>query len=122
MILYSLIVSTIKISLVLFYRRLFHVNCRFRTLAEFYIGALVIFGICGICTTVFACRPINAYWDKTITTAQCLSYLKVYLAWTVVGLCTDLMTLIMPLPLLWRLQLPLKQKMSLSIIFVLGGM
>ena len=112
----------VKISLTLLYRRLFYASLVFRRLSDVYIAVIVLSSIGANFTTIFNCHPVNAYWDRSITSARCLDYVTVYLVWSVVCLISDVITLVMPLPLIWTLHLRLEQKLWLSLIFALGGL
>ena len=122
MILYSIILSLVKISLILLYRRLFAASAGFQMATTIYIIILTMAGIGGVFSTIFMCAPVNAFWDKTIASATCLNAQEVFFGWTIVGLVTDLVTLVFPMPLIWQMTLPLRQKLFLSIVFFMGGM
>ena len=65
------------------------------------------------------CRPISASWDPKIN-GSCGDQVAAYLALEVCGLVIDIGIIFLPLPLIWRLTVDHKTKISTSIIFSLG--
>lgn len=89
---------------------------------------VTLFIIVGAYTSVFfsllfACRPVAASWDPMLLpTAQCLNQGAIYITTAVVGIATDVLLLALPIPRLWKLQMPAKQKIGLTIMFGIGSM
>lgn len=71
--------------------------------------------------TAFQCTPVQAEWDKSITTANCQNIEMAALGTAFSNLILDLLFIILPLPMIWNLQLDSRAKISLTIIFLLGG-
>jgi hypothetical protein len=46
----------------------------------------------------------------------------IYIATAVMGIVTDVMLMAIPIPTIWGLQMPMKQKIGLTIIFAVGSM
>ena len=72
-------------------------------------------------SALFQCVPIEAIWNPSIK-GQCV---KVQLAATIFGVfnvATDFALLILPLPLLWKLQMANRLKLQTIGIFCLGGL
>lgn len=63
--------------------------------------------------TAGGCNPLNT--GKT----PCINSLALWQA--ILNIVTDFLMLLMPIPLLWALQLPLLQKLSLGFIFAIGS-
>lgn len=111
----------IKISLLLFYFRIF--PNRSMRLATYIVGAVVV-GLL-ISTTVVAvmsCVPVPYYWDRTIPGGHCLNYNLFYIIGAAFNSTTDLVVLCLPLPVIWGLQVDVQKKIGLSFIFLLGGL
>ncbi|KAF2130674.1 hypothetical protein P153DRAFT_384935 [Dothidotthia symphoricarpi CBS 119687] len=71
---------------------------------------------------VFACHPIAASWDPTLQPiAVCINRGAIYIATAVIGIITDVLLIALPIPTIWRLQMPLKQKVGLTGIFGVGS-
>lgn len=67
------------------------------------------------------CRPFRYSWDKSIK-GHCG---KVFTGWLLIGtgnLFLDVGTIVLPLPQLWRLQLPTGKKAELTALFSIGAL
>ncbi|EUC46563.1 hypothetical protein COCMIDRAFT_35794 [Bipolaris oryzae ATCC 44560] len=71
---------------------------------------------------LFACKPIAASWDPLLLpTAVCTNRGGIYIATAVIGVVTDVILIAIPIPTIWRLQMPTKQKIGLTIVFAIGS-
>ncbi|KAI1362050.1 hypothetical protein F5Y08DRAFT_286095 [Xylaria arbuscula] len=116
---YNASMLSIKMTFLTQYYRVFH---HVRALKITYLLAIIIIG--GWCmgqllAVVFICVPVQGFWDKSVK-AKCQNQLiGVYL--NAVGtLVTDIAILALPLPAIWRLNLPRTQKWALIGIFSIG--
>jgi hypothetical protein len=72
---------------------------------------------------LFACKPVAASWDPLLLpTAICVNRGGIYIATAVIGIVTDVMLISIPIPTIWGLQMPTKQKIGLTLIFGVGSM
>lgn len=120
--LYALCTACAKASLCLFYGRLspgvaFQISVK-ATLV------LIVGAYTGIFfSLLFACRPIAASWDPLLAgIAQCVNRGAIYITTAIIGIVTDVILLCLPIPTIWKLQMPLKQKIGLTGIFIIGSM
>lgn len=118
-VLYFLNAVLTKTSLLLLYYRIFGVAKSFRY-ALWTTGGIVL-GY-WIATTILAflgCTPFARNWNKTIP-GHCVN-LVMFFRWN--GICNliiDVLILLLPLPMVWRLRVPSRQRLELSGIFLLG--
>jgi len=90
-----------------------------------YAGSVfvVLFAIASLLATIFQCYPVSAIWEFQLATEfTCLNYLAFLYASAAITLFTDIAICVMPLPYFWRLQMPRKQKLIVSFLFILGGL
>lgn len=121
-VLYYCAQTLIKISLLLLYHRLFSVNKPFR-IALFAAGALVvIWWTASFWDTIFQCVPVQASWDKSIKNARCQRIRDAALGTGISNLILDLVFLLLPVPMVWRLHVSRRVKVSLTGIFLLGAL
>ena len=66
------------------------------------------------------CRPITQYWRVPVENSQCASYYNEIITSAVFNISSDLLILCVPIPVLIKLQLPLKRKIILCVVFSLG--
>ena len=109
-----------KMSILFLYLRLFSVSKVYRCCIW-----LAMFITCGyilsnFLTQMFMCQPIVKYWRPEIP-GHCISLTTVIYLFTSLNFITDLMIFVLPLPMIWRMHLSLKDKAGVSMIFILGS-
>ena len=68
------------------------------------------------------CDPIAFNWDKTIPGGHCADLDAGFLVVGIVDAITDFMIFILPMPMIWRLQVPRTKQISLVIVFSIALM
>ena len=111
---------SIKISLILFYHRVFGIIAWFRWLLV-VLGTLtfIFFAVC-LLVAVFECHPVAFFWNKWMAHGTCINQLQLYRWSGVANLLLDFAIWSVTLPVIWRLNLNTRQKLSLSAVFLLG--
>jgi hypothetical protein len=118
--LYVLVLAMAKLSALSLYLRLFGIL----TWVRIHIWVLTAV-ICGWAITLslaalLICQPFSYNWDLSITGGVCGNRNAVFVAGGVVNMVTDILVIIIPLPSIWSLQLDIRAKIALSVIFCLG--
>ncbi|MDI1490430.1 MAG: hypothetical protein OHK93_001633 [Ramalina farinacea] len=119
-ILYFTCAMAIKTSLLLLYYRIFSVVTWFRHLL---LGAFVVcalYFLIDAFVAIFECTPVAFYWNHTIEGGHCINQTAFYRWNGVANLLIDFGVLGLTMPMIWRLNLATRQKISLSLIFLLG--
>ena len=116
---YSLVMGFIKISILMLYFRLFKVVGMIKWFIYSTIIYISLYTIVGDLITIFACRPLNKLWDN-LPYGECLSSDAVGLALASLQITADVFVLAIPVPIILRLQIPLKQKLGVMSIFSAG--
>ena len=70
-------------------------------------------------TAIVQCLPIRYYWQRT-GQGYCIHLIRFNIALASINLVTDVAVLILPIPAIWRLQLPKSKKIGLSAVFLAG--
>ena len=70
---------------------------------------------------IFQCVPPHKFWSPS-TPGHCGSSYVMFLIISILAFITDFIILVMPLPYIWKLQMKLRQKLLLSIVFTLGAL
>ncbi|KAK2738040.1 hypothetical protein FQN57_007306 [Myotisia sp. PD_48] len=70
-------------------------------------------------TMFFACIPLSHYWDS-VKEINCMSESGRVLGATISNIVTDLIVLILPIPTLWKLYLPIRERLVLIGLMSLG--
>ena len=89
------------------------------------IGTLALVNVAGLALTflnAFQCRPIWAEFQPTLPSdTVCTDLVTLYLSSAPINICTDLLILVLPIPVLTNMRLPTKQKIILIITFSFGA-
>src|SRR5689334_21951056 len=112
---YSAGIMFIKLSFLLLYRRIFKSASTPSWRCLWWITLFVVVGysIGGILASLLACLPIYSGWDLTITPSVCINKAAFYIANACLNVATDLVVLALPIPIIWRTLLSLRQKILL---------
>jgi hypothetical protein len=122
----------IRVSILLFYRRLSNeaVSPRFARLIRVVISIVIIYTAVFMLLAFFICRPINAYWSLVDpewakmhirgVDYTCLDEPTYLIAVAICSIIMDFTTWIIPLPLFWKLALPFRQKITLTSLFAVA--
>lgn len=119
-ILYGVLITTIKISILLFYQRIF-ATPKFLLATRLLAVPIIAWGIAVILVQVFACNPIHGYWNTAVP-SKCIDPAAYYVGVAVPNILTDVILLCLPVRMVWRLQLQVGQKIAVSITFLTGAM
>ncbi|KAL8809828.1 MAG: hypothetical protein Q9200_003074 [Gallowayella weberi] len=122
MTLYGASITTAKIAILLLYIRVFTTELRRFTLAVTVIGTFIVAtGITTIVGSVLQCMPIAYNWDKT-TPGRCINEVNFARYMAIANIITGFAMLILPLPMVWRLNINVPQKIALTATFLHGIM
>lgn len=108
-----------KLSILTLYVRIFTGRkTRFFTyvLMVLVLAMGVAFGVAGI----FACRPVQYFWNKTIINGQCFHLNFYYQSFGLPQILIDAAILITPLPAIWGLQTSRSRRLGITLIFLTG--
>lgn len=107
----------IKSSVCVFYTRL---GDRYLTRLSLVMLAVVIAqAVSFVLTAAFQCKPIPKAWNTGLP-GHCVDINVFYLANAALNILTDLLTYTLPARVIFRLQMPTKQKIALAFILCLG--
>lgn len=117
-------VSFTKLSILLFYRRLFergsqwfHIRLGFA--AFFTIGYLL--SIWSVAAAL--CQPTEFFWTMFLgAKGKCLDINASFLSLTVLNLVADLLVLVVPIPEILALKMTTKKKIGVCGVMLLGGL
>ncbi|KAL8805830.1 MAG: hypothetical protein Q9182_001742 [Xanthomendoza sp. 2 TL-2023] len=70
--------------------------------------------------TFLLCRPFAYNWDPTIKDFTCGNRNAAYIGAGSLNIVTDLMVLMLPIPMVWNLQIPRRNKAILTAVFGMG--
>ncbi|KAL2787222.1 hypothetical protein BJX66DRAFT_311473 [Aspergillus keveii] len=86
-----------------------------------FLGALCIYYIIAEIVKIRMCDPVPAYWTLD-PNASCLDQRAALIADSVISVVSDLLILILPLPLTWSLQMSRNKKLRVIGMLSAGGL
>lgn len=113
--------GTMKLSVIFFYRRVFR-GQTFDFYSKTMIALVGVWITAFFLATLFECGTRVQYmWTDILdVSTQCTNSVMYHNAYAISDLITEVMILAMPIPIIWRLQMSLSQKLAVSIVFALG--
>lgn len=119
-ILYGITQNLAKLSILLFYLRLFPDN-RFRNVTKVMIVLIALFAIAFNLAVIFQCWPVRRAWDQT-RRGKCIRFdLLTYLG-SAFSIITDFVIILLPVPQLWSLNLNYSKRIALVLMFAVGSL
>jgi hypothetical protein len=116
---YHVCIMLLKYTFLLQYRRFFPLP-KFQRLCDIFLAFLSVWAVAGLVGAVTVCLPVSKNWDLREPIWACTQRFWFWLGYGIVHVTTDVLILIMPLPLLGTLSLPPLQKVVLMGVFCLG--
>ena len=116
---YNTGITLVKLSALFFYARVFRVSQIFRSFlwitGVLVVGWWITFDILAVCT----CIPPRKQWDIDVP-GHCLDSLSTFVGAAAPNVLIDLIILVLPLPMLWKLRTTLRRKLLFTGAFVVG--
>lgn len=121
-ILYFSDVTAIKISILLMYRRIFHIDTSFRR-QSLLVGLVVVaFWLAATVAALANCHPFKYNWLSLQPEKYCFNYNLFWMITGAVEILIDTVILALPVRMVLGLQLSRQRKASIMFIFFLGGL
>ncbi|CAF9907949.1 MAG: hypothetical protein HETSPECPRED_007945 [Heterodermia speciosa] len=113
----------IKISAILFYRRIFVVNKRtkFDTVTKISLVVMALWTIGFLLAQIFGCGTHFTYpWSALVFVQKCHTNTRID-ALMISNLITDVFVWLLPMPIIWGLHMSISKKISITSIFLLAA-
>ncbi|KAK6337161.1 hypothetical protein TWF718_009945 [Orbilia javanica] len=121
---YTWSITLIKMSILFLYERIIPKNHAMRkVLTGFMIFQIVYFFVCEL-TFIFQCNPIEGALDfnyRIYKSPKCIPLKPMLYSFGIIHIFVDLALLILPIRVIWELQMPVKRKISTLSLFVVGA-
>ncbi|KAJ8130819.1 hypothetical protein O1611_g2804 [Lasiodiplodia mahajangana] len=112
--------TCVKTSILSLYTVIFPVK-NFRLICYTLMGITVVYFISVVVEAFAICKPVAFSWDKTIEGGTCPGQSAAFLGAGVMNLALDLIIWIIPMPMLFNLQLSMPKKLGVASMFSLGA-
>lgn len=116
---YVALSGLIKLTILFFYRRIFSPQTKTKYFINVGIAFVACLNTAIFLTTVFNCIPIEKQWNVALD-GHCFNPEILPYVSGVSSSLTDIYVLLLPIPLLWGLNMNLKRKVRLMVIFSFG--
>ncbi|KAF3799355.1 hypothetical protein GCG54_00001397 [Colletotrichum gloeosporioides] len=109
-----------KLSILTSYLRIAPLGSTFQRVTQVTIGAVLALIVIFLMVLWTQCIPIWHYWDLTVMDRNCMAEWPPLAGQTITTVITDIIVYLLPMPTLFRLRLPVLQRIVLIILFSLG--
>ncbi|KLU82113.1 hypothetical protein MAPG_01190 [Magnaporthiopsis poae ATCC 64411] len=116
---YSLTVCFVKISILLLYFSFFTIGWAWWT-ARVIMGFVVVSNVWTIGSVLTACIPLQAFWDAAARNGALCQSEQIWWFNNGLHVATDFFIFALPLPVIWNLRLPWRQRLAVVALFALG--
>ncbi|KAJ5998164.1 hypothetical protein N7499_005457 [Penicillium canescens] len=83
----------------------------------------IAWGIAAILVNIFQCWPPQHFWLPTSTHGACINgQTAFFMSIGALSLIQDVVLLLLPVAVVWRLRLPIRQKVQITVAFSIGGL
>ncbi|KAL8929542.1 MAG: hypothetical protein Q9208_001211 [Pyrenodesmia sp. 3 TL-2023] len=120
--LYLISIMSTKIAILLLYKALFGIKRSFRYLCYGMMAIVISYCLIFFFILAFNCNPVQKTWHVQTFKgpAKCFAATTVQFVIGGFNIATDLVILVMPMPIILHLQMDLKRKIGLLVIFSTG--
>ena len=108
-----------KITILILLLRIFGVDSKFRVACWFVIIIWTTYTFINVCLCLLGCNPIQKAWEPMIP-GECLDLIQIGIASGYINIVTDVMILVLPIPMVWQLHLRTKLKVAVTAVFLIG--
>lgn len=127
---YLVIITMTKNSILLYYLRLFGtpgIRQGFRNMLFVTQALVIVWLIASVIPGILRCHPINDMWNPLVISASdvrhyCIDANAYYVSTSTFNVVLDVWILMLPISIVWTLQLSRRRKAGLSAIFLFGGL
>ncbi|KAG0124780.1 hypothetical protein HOY82DRAFT_633624, partial [Tuber indicum] len=122
--LYPVMMSTVRISVLLFYRRLIGPTYK---MFQYCIKGLILLTIPYVVTYELLlglmCKPPSSFWKPFKRNADCgdVYYYKLHITLYSVSLAFDVLILVLPMKVIWELKMKLRQRIIVCVLIGFGA-
>jgi steroid 5-alpha reductase family enzyme len=119
---YAFAIYLIKLSFLFLYMNIFSHSPRTRIVLYLVLSLIVFATIWNLAVICTACIPLDAFWDPLKAPGAYCHGVALYWANTGLHVATDYVLFVVPLPNIWSMRLPRRQKGLILGLFSMGFM
>ncbi|KAF7533426.1 hypothetical protein G7054_g7075 [Neopestalotiopsis clavispora] len=115
---YATSISSIKLSVLCFYLRMF-VNPGLKKVTKYVIAFVLLWSVGNILQVFLICRPFAATYDPTVP-GTCGDQVGSFIAIGAFNIITDVLIFFLPIHTIWTLQMKTRAKIGVVAVFLIG--
>ena len=113
----------VKCSIIVFMQRLFRTNRKFFVASTILMVFISLWATSAVLVNIFQCLPVQYFYDKTIKGGHCIEgQTQFFETMGALSLIEDVAIMILPMPIIWKLQMDLRRKLALTIVLSMGSL
>ncbi|KAL6864649.1 putative PTH11-typeG-protein-coupled receptor [Trichoderma novae-zelandiae] len=116
---YKAAINLTKCSILLLYLRLFKIVGWIRWACWGLFACVITYCVSSIIATICQCNPVAKAFDKTLP-GTCIDLARFWFANAGFSIATDIIILLLPMPLVYQLEAPGAYKIALMAVFAIG--
>jgi len=111
--------TAVRVAILYYLRRIFATS-QFRRLSMIIIVLCIVWAVPGFLTSILACIPMERLWnDKP---GKCIDLHIFALVMTGTELALDIIIMVLPVREILKLQMSVRRKVSVSLVFLMGSL
>jgi hypothetical protein len=119
--LYYICVSVTKLAILFLYLRL-ATSKTFRKIVYCVMGFVIATALSSCLASIFQCTPIKRAWSvQKLEPGHCINVNALFYANAGLDIFQDLIIYVLPMNMLYHIQIPRRQKYALMLVFAVGG-
>lgn len=120
-VLYCIGTAAFKYSALLLFHRIFGSVPRFTAFLWCFAFVILVNNIAEIFLSIFQCTPVHKAWELNVQ-GSCVNILLAACIPGSINVISDVVTFLLPVPLIWNLHMERNRKIQLVGIFLLSGL
>ncbi|KAI0535409.1 hypothetical protein GGR58DRAFT_443285 [Xylaria digitata] len=119
---YNSAILPVKVAILTEWMRIFSPRARngFWWVCQILLWLNVMYYTAAIIVESLQCTPQNKVWDPTVQGGYCINFAAIELTTSSINVISDLVILLAPQHVIWRLQLSRTKKLGVALIFAVG--
>jgi hypothetical protein len=118
---YLIAILFVKLSILILYLRLSPYP-GFRVMVSIVMVVTVVYSLTFSFLIIFRCSSVAMAWNVKITHGSCISVKTIAVINGIINSTTDFAILLLPIPFLWPLSLPKRQRIALVLIYMTSSL
>ena len=116
---YAVTIYLVKSTILLLYLSIFGIKHEVKRFIQGLLLLLLLYYIASIGAKAAICIPLQKLWNPTLD-GHCINNTVFFLTDCAVSIVSDVTILLLPMPLIWNLNMPFRRKVEIMTVFSFG--